>query len=266
MKIWIVLPALNESENLEDLHLQISSVMAAINANYRIIVVNDGSTDGTRVLLKGLKNLYPLTVIDHKRNRGLGESIRDGFEKVAEMAAPQDVLIRMDADLTHDPVYIPHLLKAVESGADIAVASRFVPGGSEKGTPKNRRWISTFANQIFRTFFPIGGVREYTCGFRAYKMWTIQEALNFYGNDFLQLRGLGFCCTVEKLVKLNLIGAKVVEVPFTLRYDKKRGDSKMSFNVTTFGYFIMLILYHWPINGWRVTARVTLSSKNDSKS
>ena len=75
MKIWIVLPALNESENLEDLHLQISSVMAAINANYRIIVVNDGSTDGTRVLLKGLKNLYPLTVIEHKRNRGLGESI-----------------------------------------------------------------------------------------------------------------------------------------------------------------------------------------------
>ena len=53
-------------------------------------------------------------------------------------------------------------------------------------------------------------------------MWTIQKALNFYGNDFLQLRGLGFCCTVEKLVKLNLIGAKVVEVPFTLRYDKKR--------------------------------------------
>ena len=74
------------------------------------------------------------------------------------------------------------------------------------------------------------------------------------------------CCTVEKLVKMNLLGAKVAEVPFTLRYDKKRGDSKMSLNVTTFGYFVMLILYHWPFNGWRVTARAKLSSKNDSKS
>ena len=155
----------------------------------------------------------------------------------------------MDADLTHDPSYIPQLLKAIESGSDIAVASRFAAGGSEKGTPKNRRWISNFANYVFRTFFPIKGVREYTCGFRAYKIDTIRQALNFYGNDFLQLRGLGFCCTVEKLVKLNLLGAKITEVPFTLRYDKKRGDSKMSFNVTTFGYLVMLILYHWLMDG-----------------
>ena len=82
---------------------------------------------------------------------------------------------------------------------------------------------------------------------------------------FCNLRGLGFCCTVEKLVKLNLLGAKITEVPFTLRYDKKRGDSKMSFNITTFGYLVMLILYHWPVNGWRVTARTKLSLKNDSK-
>ena len=259
------MPALNESENLEELISQISSVMSSIFANYSIIVINDGSTDGTRALLKGLKNLYPLLVIEHKRNRGLGETIRDGFEKVAEIGTPSDVLIRMDADLTHDPSYIPQLLKAIESGSDIAVASRFVAGGSEKGTPKNRRWISNLANYVFRTFFPIKGVREYTCGFRAYKVDTIRKALNFYSNDFLQLRGLGFCCTVEKLVKLNLLGAKITEVPFTLRYDKKRGDSKMSFNVTTFGYLVMLILYHWPVNGWRVTARTKLSFKNDSK-
>ena len=81
MKLWILLPALNESENLEELISQISSVMSAIFANYSIIVINDGSTDGTKALLKGLKNLYPLLVIEHKRNRGLGETIRDGLKR-----------------------------------------------------------------------------------------------------------------------------------------------------------------------------------------
>jgi dolichol-phosphate mannosyltransferase len=102
-----------------------------------------------------------------------------------------------------------------------------------------------------KVFFPISGIREYSCGFRGYRAEKIKEAITFYGNNFIQLKGLGFTCTLEKLIKLKLIDAKFCEVPFLLRYDQKKSSSKMVFSVTALGYFIMLILYHWPWGGWK---------------
>ncbi len=80
---------------------------------------------------------------------------------------------------------------------------------------------------------------------------TIQDAIAFYGDNFIQLKGLGFTCTLEKLVKLKLLGASFAEVPFVLRYDKKQSASKMITSITTLGYLIMAIAYHWPWGGWR---------------
>jgi dolichol-phosphate mannosyltransferase len=102
-----------------------------------------------------------------------------------------------------------------------------------------------------KIFFPISGLREYSCGFRAYRAEIIKEAISFYGNNFIQLKGLGFTCTLEKLVKLKLIGASFGEEPFLLRYDQKLSDSKMVSSVTTLGYLVMVLLYHWPWGGWR---------------
>jgi dolichol-phosphate mannosyltransferase len=104
-----------------------------------------------------------------------------------------------------------------------------------------------------KVFFPIRGVREYSCGFRAYRAGVIQEAIAFWGNNFIQLKGLGFTGTLEKLVKLNMLGARFGEVPFVLRYDRKVSPSKMVGSITTLGYLIMTILYYWPWGGWRST-------------
>src|SRR5207253_2764940 len=111
-------------------------------------------------------------------------------------------------------------------------------------------------------FFPIKGVKEYSCGYRAYRAETIKEAIACYGNNFIQLKGLGFTCTLEKLVKLKLIGAKFAEVPFMLRYDQKVSTSKMVSSVTTLGYLVMTIMYHWPWGGWRTAARHKLTTRN----
>ena len=89
--------------------------------------------------------------------------------------------------------------------------------------------------------------------FRGYRVEKIQETIRFYGNNFIQLKGLGFTCTLEKMVKLKLIGAKFGEVPFMLRYDQKQ--SKMVTSITTLGYLVMTLLYHWPWSGWRTTIR-----------
>jgi dolichol-phosphate mannosyltransferase len=106
-----------------------------------------------------------------------------------------------------------------------------------------------------KIFFPIPGLKEYSCGFRGYRAEKIKEAIAHFGNNFIQLKGLGFTCTLEKLVKLKLINARFGEVPFMLRYDQKRSPSKMVGSVTTLGYVVMTLLYYWPWGGWRTSIR-----------
>ncbi|WP_259781266.1 glycosyltransferase [Aestuariispira ectoiniformans] len=258
MRLNIVLPIYNERENLEKLFADIDKACTEAQLRYFLVCVNDGSSDGSKELLEELSKRYESHIVEHRLNRGLGETIRDGFECAAELSGADDIIIRLDADNTHAPQYIPDLVNAIRDGADIAIASRFLPGGGMVGLSNDRTVISKVANIIFRVCFPMGGLQEYTCGYRAYRASLIQRAIDFYKGNFLQLRGLGFCCTVEKLVKLKLLGAKLQEVPFVLRYDLKASESKIALNVTTFGYAMMTILYHWPQGGWRRTVRKRL--------
>ena len=170
---------------------------------------------------------------------------------MAERACDHDVIIRMDCDNTHEPHYIPRLLSRLNEGWDVVIASRFAPGGRQHGVKPLRALLSWGANCFMKMVFPIKGVREYSCGFRAYRAKLIKRAIRFYGNNFIQLKGLGFTGTLEKLVKLNIIGARIAEVGFELRYDQKQSSSKMVSSITTFGYFAMAVCYYWPWGGWR---------------
>ena len=102
------------------------------------------------------------------------------------------------------------------------MASRYVGNGGQKGISTYRKFISLMANQFMKIFFNIKGLKEYSSGYRIYTYEIIDRAINVYGNNFIQLKGFGFACTLEKLVKLNLIGARITEVPFVLRYDEKK--------------------------------------------
>lgn len=251
--IVILLPAYNEQESLPTLLPKIDSVFKASNMAYRVIALDDGSSDRTQDMLKDYAKRMPIDVLAHKINRGLGETSRDLFERAAEICGPEDIIVRMDCDDTHEPGFTFTMIKKLEEGYDVVIASRFQPGGGQKGVSPYRAFISRGANVFMKLFFPIRGVKEYSCGFRAYRAQMIQQAIAFYGDDFIQLRGLGFTGTLEKLVKLKLLGARFAEVPFMLRYDQKRSPSKMIGSITTLGYLIMTILYHWPWGGWRVT-------------
>ncbi len=232
---------------------KLEAVLSSIEEDHMLIVCNDGSTDGTSDFLESYGKSLSLEVIEHKINRGLGETVRDLVEKAIELGSDGDSIIRMDCDDTHEPRYIPKLIQKLNEGFDVAIASRFATGGGQLGVSPYRNFVSRAANLFMRLFFPIKGLREYSCGYRGYDYSIIKKAINFYGNEFIQLKGLGFTCTLEKLVKLNLIGAKVAEVPFLHRYDQKRSKSKMVSSVTTLGYLVMVLLYHWPWGGWRST-------------
>ncbi|QIZ69377.1 glycosyltransferase family 2 protein [Oxynema aestuarii AP17] len=249
--MYITLPAYNEEKSLPTLLPKIEQVMNELAWEYKIVVCDDGSKDSTREMLANYAQSLPLDIIYHKINRGLGETERDLFEYVADRAQPDDVVVRLDCDDTHEPSFIPDLVAKLDEGFDVVIASRFQPGGGQLGVSTYRAFISRCANLFMKFFFPIKGVKEYSCGFRAYRAGLIKEAIAFYGNNFLQLRGLGFTGTLEKLVKLKILGAKCAEVPFVLRYDQKQSDSKMISSITTLGYMVMTVMYHWPWGGWR---------------
>jgi dolichol-phosphate mannosyltransferase len=264
--IFVLLPAYNEEESLPRLIPKLQTTLTEMGEDFKILVCNDGSKDRTQSLLEEYANSIPLEVIQHKINRGLGEAMRDLFERATELVQPGDVIVRLDCDDTHEPEYIPSIVAKVRSGFDVVIASRFEPGGGQMGVSRYRAFISRSANLFMKVFFPIPELKEYSCGFRGYRAEKIREAIFFYGNNFIQLKGLGFTCTLEKLVKLKLIGAKFGEVPFMLRYDQKQSDSKMVSSITTLGYLVMTLLYHWPWGGWRTAIRKNhqdWSSSND---
>jgi dolichol-phosphate mannosyltransferase len=252
--IVVLLPAYNEEKSLPVLLPKIKSALGNFEEGYRIIVCNDGSKDRTQEMLEQYAREMPIEIIRHKINRGLGESARDLFERASEIATDGDVIVRLDCDDTHEPEFIPSIVEKVRSGYDVVIASRFAPGGGQMGVSGYRAFISRGANLFMKVFFPIDGLKEYSCGFRGYRAEKIKEAIAFYGNNFIQLKGLGFTCTLEKLVKLKLINASFGEVPFMLRYDQKQSASKMVSSVTTLGYIVMTLLYHWPWGGWRTSA------------
>jgi dolichol-phosphate mannosyltransferase len=225
--ILILLPAYNEEESLPVLMPKLKATLTAMNEDYRVLVCNDGSRDNTQSMLDAYAQDMPIEIIRHKINRGLGESSRDLFERASEITQPGDVIVRLDCDDTHEPEYIPSIVKKIRSGFDVVIASRIEPGGGQMGVSGYRAFISRSANLFMKVFFPIAGLKEYSCGFRGYRAEKIKEAIDFYGNNFIQLKGLGFTCTLEKLIKLKLINARFGEVPFMLRYDQKQSASKM---------------------------------------
>ena len=242
--VRVLLPVYNEAAGIATLLERIRTILHDVP--YSVLVVEDGSTDGTHDQLKAIAATMPIEILRHSTNRGLWETIRDGFEHASREAQPDDVIIRMDGDDTHDPRYIPAMLQKIREGHDVVIASRFQPGGGAEGLTGYRAFISRCANLLMKAIFPIPGVWEYSCGYRAYRAELVQDALRVFGNSFIDLKGVGFTCTVEKLLKFRMMGARFAEIPFVLRYDQKRSSSKMLSSVTTLGYGVLILKYIYP--------------------
>ena len=249
--IWIVLPAFNEESSLPKLLPKLDQRLRADAIVYRLVAVNDGSVDRTAEILADFATRLPMDVVTHPINRGLGETERDGFEFAAARCGPDDIIVRVEGDDTHGPEYVTAIVAKLGQGFDVVNTSRFQPNGGQMGVNGYRAFISRCANYFMQTMFRIPSVRDYSCGYRGYRGRVIQDAVKIFGNNFIQLRGLGFTSTLEIIVKLHILGCKFAEVPFMLRYDMKEGPSKMVSSLTTIGYLLMAFLYHWPFGGWR---------------
>jgi dolichol-phosphate mannosyltransferase len=229
-KVILILPAYNEENSLYELLQKIELAFNDFNINGEILLVNDGSTDNTSNIAKNFNSSYPIYIKDIIPNKGLSNAIKVGFFEAINKANDDDILIVMDADNTHTPGLILRMIHLISEGADIVIASRYQTGSRIKGLSFNRRFLSYVASLIFRLAIRIKGVKDYTCGYRAYRTSLILKAINDYKENFIQQSG--FACMSEILIKLKKYDPIIVEVPLILRYDKKKSLSKMNVLVT----------------------------------
>lgn len=216
MSVLVIVPTYNERDN-------IVSIVSAVRAHgYDILVVDDGSPDGTGDVVDGLVAEDPGVHVLHRTEKaGLGPAYAAGFERGLAMGA--EILCEMDADFSHDPNDLPRLVDAVRSGADLAIGSRYVPGGGTEGWPWHRQAISRGGNRYASLMLGIG-VKDATAGFRAFRDTTLRKIDPSSG----EASGYGF--QVEMAWRTERAGLTIVEVPITFR-DRQYGESKMTMRI-----------------------------------
>lgn len=237
-RIHIVLPAYNEEPRLAGLFLRIAEAMTEGNLPYRVILVDDGSSDGTGAVARVWAGSIPLVVKTHEQNMGLGPTVRDGLAEAAGAAEDGDVVVTMDADDTHAPGLIVRMAQMISEGHDVVIASRYQPGARVVGLTSLRRLLSFGGSLLFRLLLPTPGVRDFTCGYRAYRAEVLKWAFATYGDRFVDQDG--FQCMVDVLLKLRRGPWVFGEAPLVLRYDRKQGKSKMRVGRTVSDTLVVL--------------------------
>lgn len=213
----VCLPTYNERENLEQLVRALGEVLDV--RRDRVLVVDDRSPDGTGELADTLAAELPwVGVLHRERKEGIGPAYVAGFRRA--LAEGAELVLEMDCDFSHDPGDVARLIAACEAGADLALGSRYVPGGATVNWGLGRRLISRGGSLYARLVLGVG-IRDLTGGFKCFRRETL-EAIDL---DAIAARGYGF--QIEGTYRVLRRGLRVVEVPITFA-DRRVGESKMS--------------------------------------
>ena len=212
-KAVVCLPTYNERENLEPM------LRALADKDVRVLVIDDDSPDGTGQLADRLAaELGYVDVLHRAHKEGLGPAYLAGFRHALEHGA--QLVLEMDCDFSHDPADVPRLIAAVEAGADLALGSRYVPGGGVKNWGLVRRFISAGGSFYARVLLDVS-VRDLTGGFKCYRRAVLETI------DLDAVASKGYAFQIETTYRALRAGFTVVEVPITFA-DREAGGSKMS--------------------------------------
>jgi dolichol-phosphate mannosyltransferase len=210
----VVLPTYNEAENLA----QVVKAILAASERIEILVVDDSSPDGTGELADSLASAEPRVHVLHRaKKEGLGRAYLAGFRWA--LAHPYRLVLEMDADFSHNPDYLPELLKGAEQ-ADLVLGSRYVAGGGTRNWGLIRRFISRGGSLYARTILGVD-VRDLTGGFKCFRRETLERL------DLESVRSEGYSFQIELTYRALNLGLRVLEVPIVF-VDRRVGKSKMS--------------------------------------
>jgi dolichol-phosphate mannosyltransferase len=225
--IAVVLPAYNEEPEIPRLLERFDRFSSEMDEPVRVLVVDDGSRDQTAAVARNAGVRIPVEVIVHESNKGLGGALRTGLTHAAKGLAPDDAVVTLDADNTHDPRYVRDLReRMLADNLDVVVCSRYASGGQEVGVTAGRRLLSRGASFLYGHLLHVRGLSDYTCGYRIFRASVLQAAVRHLGDQFIE--ETSFAATGEIILKLRRFTDRFGEVPFVLRYDMKEAPSKMN--------------------------------------
>ena len=222
---WLILPTFNEAENIEAIvNASAETLAAASPAGFRILIVDDGSPDGTGQIGDRLATeRSEVEVLHRTRREGLGPAYLAGFEHALSSGA--GFVMEMDSDFSHNPSDLARLLGAVrDGGADLALGSRYVPGGGIENWSASRRVISRGGSLYARLILGLP-VNDLTGGFKCFRAEVLRAI------DLPSVTARGYAFQIELTYRAIGRGFKVVEVPIVFR-DRVAGTSKMSWQIT----------------------------------
>jgi len=226
MKTYVMVPTYNEKENIEKL---INEILNLKMKNLHIVVADDNSPDGTwRIVKKITKKKKNVHLLLRKTNRGRGSGGKDGFIYCLKNNA--DIIVEMDADMSHNPKYIPLMLQEMKS-ADLILGSRCVKGSKEIGRSIMRRVITYFANLYIMVLLGLK-VRDCNSGFRCFKRKVLEKI------NLNKIESKGPSIVQEVLFKAHLKGFKIREIPITF-INRTKGHSKLGIKQLAAGYFMV---------------------------
>lgn len=239
--VTVVVPTYNERENLPHL------AAAVLLHGYSLLIVDDGSPDGTGEIADEIAaDVTRMGVIHRTHKQGLGPAYAAGFERA--LADGAEIIVEMDADFSHNPEDLPRLVEAVEGGADVAIGSRYVPGGGTPDWPWHRRFLSKGGNLYARTMLGIP-IQDATAGFRAFRASSLAAL------PYREAEASGYGFQVEMAWRAHRAGLRIQEVPIFFR-DRLRGTSKMGTPI--------VLEAMWLVTRWGISRMMGRDRDSDS--
>ncbi len=215
MRICVILPTYNEADNIESVLRQVRAALPGAE----ILLVDDGSPDGTAELAEQVGNeIGHIGILRRSGKLGLGSAYLAGFRRAIDEGA--DIVVEMDADLSHDPGALPTLVALIPMAADLVIGSRYVPGGTIPIWNRRRAWLSRWGNRYAAAVLGLA-INDSTSGFRAYSASALASI------DLDAVRADGYAFQVEMAYRIIRAGGRVVETPIRFGH-RASGTSKMS--------------------------------------
>ena len=238
--IYFCLPAYNEAATVGLSLYKIGEVMKQVHREYELIVLNDGSTDETLHVINSYERILPLRVINFEAKRGFGPSLLSLLKEVVKRSIypERDIVVTIEADFSQNPSVLPSMVREVEGGADVVIASSFVKGSRMISTPIPFKVLNSMLYILMRNLYGITGVRDYVSSFRTYRVSLLKRGLEYYNDKMITLQGR--TANTELLLNLNYLNPNIAEVPLQFRYDVGKGGSRIRVHQMWWEYIRMV--------------------------
>ncbi len=237
--LTLVIPVLNEAANLERLFASLSSLERQLKQDLRlhVLLVDDGSTDGTSDLARKLGKSLDLTILRHEKNMGPGRAFATAFIHLGKKLGSDELVITMEGDNTSRLELIRQMLLRLQEGFDVILASPYMYGGGIRNTSAFRVFMSTMANLFVKELLGLNGILTVSSFFRLYTGRFLKRMQSIYGSGIIERPG--FECMTEMMMKMVMINTKLSEIAMVVDTHARVGKSRMHIWRTVRGYLAL---------------------------